>query len=105
MIPPPAGGGAIRPVSIYLLRSRRDNTFDVGWTTDVLRRLAEHNEGQSRVTKRKIPWQLLGFETVSSMAEAKARERACKRNPRMLVLFKKRVLSRSAMSRPQQVVG
>jgi putative endonuclease len=106
MIPPPAGGGAkTREAYIYLLESRNDQTFYVGWTTDVLRRLAEHNHNFSGFTRRKTPWRLIGFEVVGSAAEAKARERALKRNPHILQLFKKRMLSRSAFSGPRQVVG
>jgi len=46
MIPPPPAGGAHlqRAAYVYLLQSRRDGTFYVGWTTNVGRRLVEHND-------------------------------------------------------------
>ena len=58
VIPPPGVGGASsRGVAyVYLLKSRKDGTFYVGWTTDVLRRLVEHNQGLSGFTRRKQPW-------------------------------------------------
>ena len=107
MTPPPAGGGATpQPESVvYLLQSCRDGTCYIGWTMDVSRRLVEHNSGLSFFTRRKRPWQLVGFERFRSAEEAKARERALKRNPRMLQLFKKRMLNRAAVGRPRQVVG
>ena len=80
---------------MYLLQGRYEGTFYVGWTTDLLRRLAEHNEHLSTYTRRKAPWKLMGFEVYPTVEEAKQRERTLKHNPRMLALFKKR-LSRMA---------
>jgi len=103
MIPPPVGGGAQRAY-VYLLRSRKEGTFYIGWTTDPVRRLIEHNDGQHYFTRRKIPWQLIGFEMFHSIDAAKRRERALKHNPRMQMLFKKRLLNRAAVGSPRQVV-
>ena len=107
MIPPPATDGAARrPAAyVYLLRSRQDGTYYIGWTTDVLRRLGEHNEGSSAYTRRKLPWQLVGIEACSSSMAAKARERVLKRSPRSLTRFKKRVLAQAAKGRLSQGVG
>ena len=107
MIPPPAGGGttALRKSCVYLLQSHLDGTYYVGWTTEPSRRLVEHNRGTSSYTRRKRPWRLVGVEWYRSAEEAKAYERALKHQPRMLQLFKKRVLNRVAKGRPQQVVG
>lgn len=107
MIPPPANGGAAqrRRAYVYLLRSRQDGSYYVGWTTDVLRRLAEHNQGRSTYSRRKPPWQLMGVEVYVSSMAAKARERVLKRSPRNLARFKKRVLARAALGRPSQGVG
>ena len=99
MIPPsPVAGGAQarRRGYVYLLRSRKDGTFYVGWTTDVLRRLVEHNQGLSEFTRRKKPWQVVGFATYPSAEEAKVRER-------MLRAFKKRVLNQAADGGQRQV--
>ena len=85
MTPPPVAGGAS--------------------TTNILRRLAEHNELLSHYTQRKAPWRLIGFEIYSTVAEAKHCECSLKHNPRMLTLFKKRLLNRTAFGCPQQVVG
>lgn len=107
MIPPPGGGG-VRTVSVayvYLLRSQRDGTFYVGWTTDVRRRLVEHAATGTTYTKRKGPWMLIGFETHRSIESAKARERSLKRHPRMLALLKKRLLNQAASGSLRQVVG
>ncbi len=110
MIPPPANGGAARHriAYVYLLRSRQDGTYYVGWTTDVLRRLGEHNQGlgtYTQRTQRKLPWQLIGAEAYPTPLEAKAREHVLKRSPRSLSRFKKRLLTRAALGRPSQGAG
>ena len=107
MIPPPANGGAARQrrAYVYLLRSRQDGSYYVGWTTDVLRRLDEHNQGLGTYSQRKRPWQLVGVEAYPSPMAAKARERVLKRSPRSFTRFKKRVLTRAASGRPSQGVG
>jgi len=105
--PPPANSGAARQqrAYVYLLRSRHDGSLYVEWTTNVLRRLGEHNEGQGTYTRRKRPWQLMGVEIYATPMAAKVRERILKRSPRSLARFKKRVLTRAAFGRPSQGVG
>ena len=107
MIPPPVGGGATaqRESVVYLLKSGRNGASYVGWTTDLSRRLVEHNRGRSSFSRRNRPWHLVGVERYSSPEEARAREGALKKNSRMLRLFKKRVLNRAAVGRPRQVGG
>ena len=107
MIPPPANRGAARcrTAYVYLLRSRQDGSYYVGWTTDVLRRLGEHHQGLGTYSRRKRPWQLIGFDAYPSPMAAKARERVLKRSPRSLTRFKKRLLTRAALGRPSQGVG
>ena len=111
MIPPPgcqdgdhARGGAY----VYLLRSLNQQSYYVGWTTDLPRRLAEHNSGQTRYTHTRGPWKVMAYESYMNREAAKRRERQLKRNPRMLALFKKRATN-VFRSRPSaglsQVVG
>ena len=107
MIPPPGGGGVrTKTTYVYLLRSQSDGTFYVGWTTEVRRRLVEHAAGLSEYMKRKGPWDLIGFERHPSSEAAKMRERSLKRHPRILMLFKKRLLNQAARQGSlSQVVG
>lgn len=65
--------------------------YYTGWTTDVQRRLAQHNSGGVPSTQARRPFQLVYAEQASSMEEAKRRERTLKRNPKMLRNFKKRM--------------
>ena len=107
MIPPPGAGG-VRGMTayVYLLRSQADGSFYVGWTTDVRRRLVEHAAGHTMYTRRKGPWRFVGFESFPSHEAAKTRERSLKQPPRMLMVFKKRLLNQAAIDGSlRQVVG
>lgn len=79
---------------VYLLRSMKDGKFYLGWTTDLKRRLEEHNNGLTRSTKSRRPFELVDYETYPSPELAKKRERTLKHCPRMLSLFKKRALNK-----------
>lgn len=60
---------------VYLLQSEMDDSFYVGYSTDVTRRLQEHNEGESRYTSKKRPWKLVYVESFNTKREALIRER------------------------------
>ena len=59
---------------IYMLRSQRDGSFYIGFTTDLERRLYEHNQGLSRYTKSKIPWIMVYTEKFEEKRDALKRE-------------------------------
>ncbi len=91
---------------VYLLRSLKDGKCYVGWTTDLKRRLEEHNARLTTSTKTRRPFELVYYETYSCPELAKSRERALKHNPNMLYHFKKRAFSsESAPKRAKEVVG
>ena len=107
MIPRPGTSGAPAQAIayVYLLQSQRAGTYYVGWTTDPVRRLGEHNADAAGYTRRQRPWRLVGFEAQPTAQAARAYERALKRSPRKFARFKKRVLTRAAVGRPCQGVG
>ena len=51
---------------VYILQSDVDGTFYKGYTTDLTKRLDEHNAGLSQYTSKKIPWKLVYFERLES---------------------------------------
>ena len=110
MIPSPASqGGATKPAYVYLLRSCSSGQFYLGWTTNLQRRLEQHQAGQNRYTKTRGPWELVGYEQAPDRTTAKNRERTLKRNPRMRAFFVKRALAGpprgAAGGGPRQVMG
>jgi len=64
---------------IYILRSLVDKSYYIGYTTDLDRRLKEHNEGESRYTRKKIPWEVVYYEEYEDKGEAIRREKFLKR--------------------------
>ncbi|MDX1762156.1 MAG: GIY-YIG nuclease family protein [Christiangramia sp.] len=49
---------------VYILQSLKDQTFYIGQTEDLQKRLNLHNEGQSRYTSKKVPWKIVYFESM-----------------------------------------
>jgi len=109
MILPPAYEPKVSPEEktgyVYLLRSLKTGKFYLGWTTDLIRRLKEHNSGVSFHTKSRGPWELLDYETYANKEQAKERESTLKHYPRMLFPFKKRALNQAVPSGHRQVMG
>ena len=63
---------------VYLIRSKRNGTFYIGYTNDVVRRLSEHNSGLIEYTKKHKPWEILYYESFISLDDAKRREKSLK---------------------------
>jgi putative endonuclease len=70
---------------VYVLGSRRKNdrrTY-VGWTTDVKRRLQQHNTGRGAKSTRGRTWVLLYSERCATRNEAMSREWHIKRDRKL----------------------
>jgi len=59
---------------IYVLQSLKDDTFYVGYTKDVKKRLNIHNLGKVRYTKGHLPYKLIYTEEFKTVKNAKSRE-------------------------------
>jgi putative endonuclease len=64
---------------VYLLQSEVDDTFYIGLTEDVTKRLREHNRGETYYTRRKMPWKLVYYESYATQVLAREREKQLKR--------------------------
>ncbi|MBP9839971.1 MAG: GIY-YIG nuclease family protein [Candidatus Pacebacteria bacterium] len=60
---------------VYVLKSNKDNKFYYGFTDNLERRLKEHNRGEVRSTKSRIPFDLIYFEKVDNLIDARKREK------------------------------
>ena len=68
---------------VYILQCS-DNSYYTGYTTDVQRRLAEHNKGKgSRITRSKLPVVLIHREAYRTKSKALKREAQIKSWPRI----------------------
>jgi predicted GIY-YIG superfamily endonuclease len=76
---------------VYLLRSEADDTWYIGETSDLKRRLSEHNNGKSFYTAMKSPWQLVYYEAFPTKRAAQERERKLKAHGKGLAELKRRI--------------
>jgi putative endonuclease len=63
---------------IYILKSLHDSSCYIGFSTNVLRRLEEHNQGLSQYTRTKTPWVVVYVEEHATKTEALKREKFLK---------------------------
>ena len=63
---------------VYAIESLMDGRIYVGMTTDLDRRLKEHNGGKTRSTKAYRPWKVLFTEECESRISARSREKFLK---------------------------
>ena len=61
--------------SVYVLKSEKDNKLYYGFTDNLERRIKEHNNKEVASTKFRVPFELIYFENVVNIVEARKRER------------------------------
>jgi len=62
----------------YALESKKDGGLYAGMSSDVKKRLEQHNRGYNRSTRSRTPFELLHVEACSSRGEARKREKFLK---------------------------
>ena len=68
----------MKKFTVYVLSSEKDSSWYIGHTTDLDKRLKEHNTGRTRTTSRKMPWKIIYYEVSFNKADAIAREKYLK---------------------------
>jgi len=63
---------------LYILRSLKDKKHYTGISSNVEKRLAQHNSGKTRSTKIRRPFILIYTEEFNSRSEAREREKYLK---------------------------
>ena len=77
----------------YVLRNRNNaSDYYTGYTSDLKRRLAEHNSDQQASTRGRR-WELAYYEAYQSERVAREREQKIKNNGRMRTLLMNRIKS------------
>lgn len=59
---------------VYVLRSSKNGRFYTGFTSNLRKRLAEHQENLSPYTKNRGPYELIYYEACRNSSDAEARE-------------------------------
>ena len=62
----------------YVLQSSKSGKFYTGFTSNLRKRLSEHQENLSPYTKNRGPYKLIYYEACSNDEDAKTRERYLK---------------------------
>jgi putative endonuclease len=67
---------------VYIIQSAKDGRYYVGSTQDIEARVARHNQGRSKYTRNRGPWEVVYFEEYSRRADAVKREKVIKNRKR-----------------------
>lgn len=76
---------------LYIIKSRKDNKLYTGFTSNLKRRIKEHNDGMVYSTKFRRPFILIYYEAYSSEEDARSRESNLKLRSRACVQLKRRI--------------
>ena len=63
---------------VYILQSKKDNKYYIGYTENLDERLNHHNSGMQKSTRNRIPFDLIYFEEFDAKKAAMAREKQIK---------------------------
>ena len=61
--------------SIYVIKSLKDHQNYTGLSSNVEKRIKMHNDGKVKSTKSRRPFQLIYYEFIGSLPEARLREK------------------------------
>lgn len=79
---------------VYILRSLKfENKIYIGYTSNLKKRLKEHNSGTNYTTRRILPVELLYYEAFRSKIDAQNRERKLKHYGNSLDHLKRRMFN------------
>lgn len=62
----------------YILQSKKDKKFYIGYTNNLKKRLKEHNAGKVASTKNRLPLLLVYYEACLNQQDATHREKYLK---------------------------
>jgi len=63
---------------VYILRSKKDGGWYIGFTRDLRKRFKEHTRGESTHTKGRGPFELIYYEAYRNNEDARSREKQIK---------------------------
>jgi putative endonuclease len=65
---------------VYVIRSTKKKYHYIGYTSDLRKRLEEHNSGKTKSIKHLIPFELIYYEAYNEDTLARSREIGLKKN-------------------------
>jgi len=76
---------------VYLLKSQKSKWVYIGYTSNLTKRLSEHNSGKNYSTRKYLPIRLVYYEAYSSKLDAIERQRQLKHYGSSLQKLKERL--------------
>lgn len=76
---------------VYIIKSVKFDEIYIGSTPNVVKRLADHNNGLSRHTKKYLPWKIVYLEGYADKNEALDREIKLKQFGKVYSQLKRRI--------------
>jgi len=76
---------------LYIIKSQKDGNLYIGSTSDLKRRLQEHNSGKVFSTKFRSPFDLVYYEAYRAEKDAREREKNLKLRSRAFAQLKNRI--------------
>jgi putative endonuclease len=64
---------------VYIIQSEADESYYIGFTENLQKRISDHNSGNTNYTSKKMPWILVYFESFDNKTVALKREKFLKR--------------------------
>ncbi len=77
---------------VYVLKSKKDNDLYIGSTSDLRRRLIQHNQGKVSSTKPRRPFELVYYEAFTNERLARMREARLKKRGNARYQLLKRIM-------------
>lgn len=78
---------------VYLLRSKIDNSFYIGFAENLKDRMEKHSKGMVQSTKNLRPMELIYFESYKSKKDALIREKRLKQFAKGFASLKQRIVN------------
>ncbi len=76
---------------VYIAQSLKDRGIYIGYTSDLKKRISEHNSGKTKSTKTRIPFRLVYYEAYLNKTDARKRELSLKNKGQQRELLKKNI--------------
>ena len=76
---------------VYVLKSRKDGMMYIGSTTNLERRLREHNDGTVFSTRPRRPLEVVYYEAYRSERDARMRESRLKLRSKAFAQLRRRI--------------
>ena len=74
---------------VYIIQRVVNHSFYTGMTSDIEKRILEHNSGNGSYTKKFMPWKLVYFEVCENRIAARKREKYLKTTEGKISVLKK----------------